>query len=100
KAGETHTILERTLGLSTQEGMQTLLNNAMYALIGRPHTTINELRRLLDPKERALHREIAHDDRVDNYTREFWETYATEGANALVYRNLIRRMANLLRPPL
>jgi hypothetical protein len=100
KAGETYTILERTLGLSTQEGMQTLLNNAMHALIGRPTASINELRRLLDPKERALHREVANDPDVDDYTREYWETYASEGANALVYRNLTRRMANLLRPPL
>ena len=100
KAGETYTIFERTLGLSTQEGMQTLLNNAMHALIGRPTATINELRRLLDPKERALHREVANDPDVDDYTREYWESYAAEGANALVYRNLTRRMANLLRPPL
>jgi hypothetical protein len=100
KAGETYTILERTLGLSTQEGMQTLLNNAMHALIGRPTASINELRRLLDPKERVLHREVAHDPDIDDYTREYWETYAAEGANALVYRNLTRRMANLLRPPL
>jgi hypothetical protein len=100
KAGETYTILERTLGLSTQEGMQTLLNNAMHALIGRPTASINELHRLLNPKERALQREVANDPDVDDYTREYWESYAAGGANALVYGNLTRRMANLLRPPL
>lgn len=99
KIGETNAVLTRTLGIDT-EPTRNLLNNVMYALIGRPNTTLSDLRRLIDPKERAFHKEIADDSHVDSETRAFWATYATEGANAMVYRNLIARMANLLRPPL
>jgi hypothetical protein len=99
KAAENYAVLMRTLNIDT-EPTKNLLNHTMYALTGRPNTTLNDLRRLIDPKERALHVEIASDSRVDTITREFWRDYATEGANAMVYRNLSSRIVPLLRPPL
>jgi hypothetical protein len=99
KAAENYAVLMRTLNIDT-EPTKNLLNHTMYALTGRPNTTLNDIRRLIDPKERALHTEIANDPRVDNITREFWRDYATEGANTMVYRNLSSRIVPLLRPPL
>jgi hypothetical protein len=99
KAQETYAVLERTLQIDT-DPTQRLLSHALYALTGRPNTTFSDLSRLIDPKERAFHMEIANDSRVDNVTRKFWATYATEGANAMVYRNLNDRLTILLRSSL
>src|SRR5439155_24950487 len=65
KAAENYAVLMRTLNIDTEPTKQ-LLNHTMTALTGRPNTTLNDLRRLIDPKARALHTEIANDSRVDD----------------------------------
>ena len=72
----------------------------MYALVGRPdyHDSMI-LRRLIDPKERAFHREIANDPACDIETREFWETYAIRRELTQWCIETSPPYFNLVRPP-
>jgi len=99
KAGETYTIFERALG-DLGVKMTTLLQNSVYALLQRSHSTILDLEQLLDPRDDTLRLEIAHSPTIDERTRKFWASYNSSSYYKTAFEPVINRLDPFLRPPL
>jgi len=97
KAQETFTVLERAIPEMTGARMRPLLSNTVYALIERPHTTIFDLRRLLDPNDDSFREDVIQTTR-DEQTRQFFtEIFPTYPKDA--HLPLINRLDTFFRPP-
>lgn len=99
KVDDTYTILRRAAGEDLGVVMQTVLRNAIYALIERARSTLFDLERLLDLSDPSLREEIIHTTK-DERTRRYWaETFMQlpNIKNSVMY--LLNRFEQLLRPP-
>jgi DNA helicase HerA-like ATPase len=99
KVGETMTVLERALG-DLGVSMRPLIENAVYALLQLPQSTVSDLEHLLDPKDPTVRRRIVHTATVDERTRKFWTDYERDTYYHRSIGAVINRLEIFFRDPM
>lgn len=95
KVDEVLTIFKRVVG-ETGPRMEEILRQALYALIGRPNSTLLDVERLLDRGRPEFRNEVIRDCRDEDLARFWSDVYPTLPKDA--HLPITNRLGRFLRP--